>query len=1407
MLAYEDQFLGAGPLATGQLVRALDGDWGVGQVAGVQGSRVEVRYMAALDVEWTHFHDLRHVVRVRLAAGTPCLIPDEGQRGWRAGWIRAWREDAYEVAAPEGGLERLEESNLRVLCARLMDRPQQLLALRGHGNPLATERRRELVRQLVAWRGSSRGLWGLLSAKVPLEPHHVEIVRRVLEDPVPRYWLADADWTDRAFEAAAVIRQHCLEEARTQVVLLAPEGLLARWRALLMGPFRLESLVDRLLLHALEQPLAPAMLRDCTLLVLDEPLTLLEASEREGGGRHDFERLRQLAHQVPGLLLMEARAQEVGDSASQALLHLLDPSRHSWPLGPDLPPSRLADGPLPAASAGRRLETSFQALQHHRLVHLLQPSHASEPLCCWDELTSAGNLGLLLEAWREAAQRHAASGGGDALAGLAALWRRMVQAAAVSPTLLRSLVRARLRGRSPAPLPQDWPAEPLLGVPDAAPFPGEADLLQALEAALGTHDRDGLNGLCDRLIELAVSGKVVVFSSHPAVALALYQRCATEMGLTAVAFHIHPSPPGEREEERRRFDENESCRVMVCDPASEGALGLLEATWFVHADLSGSLAQVVPRLAGRARLAQRARARHLVFLGATATLAYQRALLQALHRHLDVFAGESPLSGALLNELESVLQCLFLSGEPDLPERLGQAILGAKERAEAARQANPVGDGCIHLDDGVRQRYEALMASEQASEAFRAAFEGWMFDVLRIPFSVAGCAPERPVGMAAWFWQRLAGVLQTTGTFDRAEALSRPDLALFRPGDPLVDQVLQTLRWNQRGQASALWRQTGAWSSEPGQEWLGLRVEVVVEADDEPFTRLAQAAQWREADMAWVRRRADAHCPPRVEQVFLGADLREVTAPELKAILEAPYSEEPGGHQDWPLVRDLLASGYDVLPVQNWSTFVERGSEAARGLIAARWEVQDHLARQLALPEGELESPEVREGELAWTPAPPAENTWLLQEALLEAVRHPRLRIDSITLMVVSGRAPRGVNHKTMPEGPRHLNRQRPALAPLAASEVALRVARREARGLSIRALANLTGVALERLAAFEARGTTLPQDALARLDRTLEVLAEVATEDARDARVPADGRLTMRRQAAGFSQADLAARLRVPLGVVSALEMGKVSPSRVFLTELELALGQTPRTPAPPAPAPEVESPPAPPAPAAEVVSPPAPPAPATEVVSPPAPPAPAPEVVSPPVPAAPAPEITRPPAPSAAQAPLDPRTLRKQKGVSQRELADMLGISTAALSFHERGTKSLAPDKAEGLTRILHCLADVSSVDFLGDRLARRLAERGWDAAVLAERSGVALDTIAALLAKGFDNAAREDLRRMAAALGSQDTPWHQTAHGWQGPTPEQLAELGVPLALLTHFRAGTMMPAPDLLRRLQSLRSGDA
>ena len=74
-------------------------------------------------------------------------------------------------------------------------------------------------------RGATAGLTGLISARIKLLPHQVHVVRRVLEDPVCRYLLADEVGLGKTIEAGIIARQLRLDKPNARILVVVPSAL------------------------------------------------------------------------------------------------------------------------------------------------------------------------------------------------------------------------------------------------------------------------------------------------------------------------------------------------------------------------------------------------------------------------------------------------------------------------------------------------------------------------------------------------------------------------------------------------------------------------------------------------------------------------------------------------------------------------------------------------------------------------------------------------------------------------------------------------------------------------------------------------------------------------------------------------------------------------------------------------------------------------------------------------------------------------------------------------------------------------------------------------------------------------------------------------------------------------------
>ncbi len=249
---------------------------------------------------------------------------------WRAGRALAKHHDNYLVRFPNEKDARLvPEGELYTRCDRPLPDPSVFLAARITETPLWQEGRGRFVRALIEQRGASAGMTALLSAGIDLEPHQIEVVRRVLQDPVQRYLLADEVGLGKTIEAGVVIRQYVLDRPHDHAVLvLVPGHLVRQWEGELEHRFRLGPLLGesvRVLPHGspeLDVAAPPG------LLVVDEAHQV-----SRGVGTPAFGTVRRLAADPRvRLLLLSATPTLHSDAAGfQALLHLLDPA--VYPLG------------------------------------------------------------------------------------------------------------------------------------------------------------------------------------------------------------------------------------------------------------------------------------------------------------------------------------------------------------------------------------------------------------------------------------------------------------------------------------------------------------------------------------------------------------------------------------------------------------------------------------------------------------------------------------------------------------------------------------------------------------------------------------------------------------------------------------------------------------------------------------------------------------------------------------------------------------------------------------------------------------------------------------------------------------------------------------------------------------------
>lgn len=300
---------------------------GIGKVVEMSGHRATVAYF---DVpgETQPFQIDAPITAIRvvaLAEQTRVFRRDEDTGRWQVGRIADGAGPTCLVAFPNQVTANLPRAELQVRWRRPIANPTEFLIRHVTETPLFAAARSKFMQAVTAQRAACRGMGALLSSALQLEVYQFNVVRKVLQDPIQRYLLADEVGLGKTVEAGLLIRQYTLDSADARILLIVPPALVAQWRQELTQRFGLLDWLDDYIwvvpsndLAAVEEHLSGA-----GMLVVDEAHHL--ARQTDGGAHSLYELLRRHAARVPRLLLLSGTPVLADTSGFLRILHLLDP--------------------------------------------------------------------------------------------------------------------------------------------------------------------------------------------------------------------------------------------------------------------------------------------------------------------------------------------------------------------------------------------------------------------------------------------------------------------------------------------------------------------------------------------------------------------------------------------------------------------------------------------------------------------------------------------------------------------------------------------------------------------------------------------------------------------------------------------------------------------------------------------------------------------------------------------------------------------------------------------------------------------------------------------------------------------------------------------------------------------------
>ncbi|WP_333448258.1 protein DpdE [Microcoleus sp. D3_18_C4] len=1100
----------------GSLVRSPRNDLGVGKVVEVSRTDAVVEYFCSVKNRIRKTVPLGLLQEARLQRQTRCYLWSTTQERWIIGRVYDWDEDKleYEIDLPDSQSLQAVESELYVRCNIPIADPIDILAVKGQETPYFHDRRLAFVQSAIEQRAVSRGMTGLISANIDLYPHQVEVVRRVLEDPIVRYLLADEPGLGKTVEAGTILRQFLLDEPNGRAVVLVPKYLLEQWRQELENKFYLSHFADRVQLVAVSEINQVSRNANLDFLIVDEAHDVAAmANSSDRAQQQSFELCQKLAQKSKNVLLLSATPVLGHEQDFLTMLHLLDPTtyrlddlenfkeqvQNRQEIGRALLDFRENAKPAVLETKLAQLRTIFakddyliglatelesclktketaeqaglvrtirthvrDTYRLHRRILRNRRDAVEDVIFDRDAVPKTeydlndeqwSEIQTVLDKWRTVAPKSSE---------YQRIFLLFFRASGTWLNVLERVVKARLQKKSTPELDREFGQNDTAILTKTELFPEEREMLETLLNTL-EKPQEGLDRLSllriailrflavalkvpreyhskprdllsriQQQIKRPIPGerfpKIVIFTSFTATCKEIAENLTKIFGKNAIASHDTTKSADEVEASLKRFKTEPHCFILVCDRSAEAGVNLQLTDWLVHFDLPWFPHQLEQRLGRVDRIGSKMGVQFCLFAGPDMPESPHEAWFQVLKDGFDIFNKSiASLQFYAEEKLLKLEEKLFAEGGKGLSSEI-EAIKTEIEQEKIKIDEQYVLDEIDTLDDSASQYFESLDNCDAKHKEMQRATEGWICQALHFKQiehpSVSGLMRYKPTQKTLIpsndLMTRLVPYCQQYGSYNRRIAYQNADVALYRIGEGLIDALGSYIRWDDRGQAFAMWRHDESWDAEPGKEWFGFQFNYSIQTDVQPAEQVLQAQNIENYNLKALQRRADALFLPIFETVFVDARSEEMSLvedAEILAILQRAYKGKGGPNRDYNLSKNrtsLIDSFVDPL---EWDDFCQKGRVVSEKLLRGRSafvEMCNSFAVTAAIQlENRVNQLQLRLNRLSKSEqllesvlADEINTESLLSQAVLAGIRRPHMTLESVGFIVISGRPP-----------------------------------------------------------------------------------------------------------------------------------------------------------------------------------------------------------------------------------------------------------------------------------------------------------------------------------------------------------------------------------------------------------------
>ena len=477
----------------------------------------------------------------------------------------------------------------------------------------------------------SNGYPSFLTTIVRPSRHQLDVLARVMNDPIRRFVLADEVGLGKTIEAGLIIREFLLEQPNAKVQIFVPPSLEGQWRDELLLKVRLGDYLNRTLFLSTYSALKSEPLEDIQLIIVDEVHRICEASEADHLYYADLQKWTQKTDSV---IFLTATPYRSDVTTFLRTMNLIDPEaypldandefemrldqrvKHAhWveSLTPDIPLEfasiflqnvmvNLPNDPE-LAELARQIEIGAkegkllpEVVEDARLIleerhrigrRVIRTRRGSSTISNFfvrgresatRALDDSGRISCerVFNEWREFANS------GESLVNLE-VFQVLLQGLIDGPNAFSSVLEKRLQSLN-KDQPSEWDTEP-------------AFIIDALKRISVVDSRcETFLASIDSEISREKGEKLVIAVTDSTVAQNLYKKLAARFGENTVVCHIAGLSDLDSREAVDKFTKQRTCRVFVMDRTAEEGCNLQIAHRLINYDLPLSLNRLEQRI-------------------------------------------------------------------------------------------------------------------------------------------------------------------------------------------------------------------------------------------------------------------------------------------------------------------------------------------------------------------------------------------------------------------------------------------------------------------------------------------------------------------------------------------------------------------------------------------------------------------------------------------------------------------------------------------------------------------------------------------------------------------------------------------------------------------------------------------